>query len=116
MDMLIAVTGSCEGIDSAVVRYLINSIEHEVLDIDSLIYLGNRKSVGNCRDSGRYHFERLDICNGAGVERALSDYQHQALMHLAAESYDDRFNTGPAEFIYTNVVGTYSLFEAVEGY
>jgi dTDP-glucose 4,6-dehydratase len=110
--MRIIVTGGAGFIGSAVVRHLIAHTAHEVLVLDKLTYAGNLASLAPVHGHGRYKFSRTDICDRAAVANAFASFDPDALMHLAAESHVDRSIDGPAEFINTNVVGTYVLLEA----
>ena len=110
--MRIVVTGGLGFIGSAVVRRLITETDHEVLNIDKQTYAGDPRTVAAVADDARYHFARLDICDGPRVERAFRDFRPDAVLHLAAESHVDRSIDGPAEFITTNLVGTFTLLEA----
>src|SRR5262249_30317960 len=99
-------------IGSAVVRHLIGYTDHEVLVVDKLTYAGNCASLASVEQHPRYRFSRTDICNRRAIADILSGFDPDAVMHLAAESHVDRSIDGPAEFINTNVVGTYVLLEA----
>jgi len=114
--MKILVTGGAGFIGSAVVRHLIQNSLHEVANLDKLTYAGNLESLSSVSDSQRYHFYQTDICDAAALERVFSEFCPDALMHLAAESHVDRSIDGPAEFIQTNIVGTYTLLEAARRY
>ncbi|MBU2097837.1 MAG: dTDP-glucose 4,6-dehydratase [Gammaproteobacteria bacterium] len=114
--MRILVTGGAGFIGSAVVRHIINNTHDSVLNLDKLTYAGNPDSLADINHSERYRFVQADICDRAAVDRILADYQPQAVMHLAAESHVDRSIEGPAEFIETNIVGTYTMLEAVRCY
>jgi dTDP-glucose 4,6-dehydratase len=106
------VTGGAGFIGSAVVRMLVRDTPHEVLVLDKLTYAGNLASLAPVHGHGRYRFGRIDICDRAAVADAFISFDPDAIMHLAAESHVDRSIDGPAEFINTNVVGTYVLLEA----
>jgi len=108
----IIVTGGAGFIGSAVVRHLIGHTDHEVVVVDKLTYAGNLESLSEVDDSPRYHFEQVDICDPAGLRRVFERYRPDRVMHLAAESHVDRSIDGPAEFIQTNILGTYTLLEA----
>jgi dTDP-glucose 4,6-dehydratase len=110
------VTGGAGFIGSAVVRYIINHTQDEVLNIDKLTYAGNLESLAEIENNPRYSFKQIDICDTVALEQALKDFQPDVIMHLAAESHVDRSIDGPAAFIQTNIVGTYTLLEAARKY
>lgn len=110
------ITGGAGFIGSAVVRQLINETNYKVVNVDKLTYAGNLQSIVSVSDSPRYKFEQVDICDVAEVSRVFREHQPNAVMHLAAESHVDRSITGPADFIQTNIVGTYTLLEAARAH
>jgi len=112
----ILVTGGAGFIGSAVIRHIIRHTGDTVVNIDKLTYAGNLESLLEISDNSRYCFERADICDRAAMDRILRQYQPDAIMHLAAESHVDRSIDGPAAFIETNIVGTYTLLEATRAY
>ncbi|MDH5632664.1 MAG: dTDP-glucose 4,6-dehydratase [Gammaproteobacteria bacterium] len=114
--MKVIVTGGAGFIGTAVIRHIINNTSDEVINLDKLTYAGNLESLADVSGSERYHFEHADICDAAEVARIFDQYQPDAIMHLAAESHVDRSIDGPAEFINTNIVGTYTLLEAARKY
>ncbi len=114
--MRILVTGGAGFIGSALIRHLIHDTEHSVLNLDKLTYAGNLESLAEIESSDRYQFLQADIADRERVSEALLDFQPDAIMHLAAESHVDRSIDGPAEFIQTNIVGTYQLLEATRAY
>ncbi|MEX1214247.1 dTDP-glucose 4,6-dehydratase [Saccharospirillum sp.] len=114
--MKLLITGGAGFIGSAVVRYIIGNTDAEVVNLDKLTYAGNLESLAEVSGSERYAFEQVDICNRAEVDRVLVQHQPDAIMHLAAESHVDRSIDGPAAFIETNIVGTYTLLEATRHY
>ncbi|MBN4082584.1 GDP-mannose 4,6-dehydratase, partial [Mariprofundus ferrooxydans] len=116
MKQSILVTGGAGFIGSAVVRHLIQETECTVINVDKLTYAGNLESLLDVRDSARYHFEQVDICDASELKRVFEAYQPDLVMHLAAESHVDRSIDGPAEFIQTNIVGTFTLLEAAREY
>lgn len=114
--MKLLVTGGAGFIGSAVIRHIITNTQDEVINLDKLTYAGNLESLVQVSSSQRYTFEQVDICNRAEVDRVLTQHQPDTIMHLAAESHVDRSIDGPAEFIETNIVGTYTLLEATRQY
>ncbi|RZR25114.1 dTDP-glucose 4,6-dehydratase [Vibrio vulnificus] len=114
--MQIMVTGGAGFIGSAVIRHLIQNTEHSVVNVDKLTYAGNLQSLASVADSERYTFEQVDICDADNVKGLFERYQPDAVMHLAAESHVDRSIDGPAEFIHTNIIGTYTLLEGARKY
>ncbi|PWB32543.1 dTDP-glucose 4,6-dehydratase [Pseudomonas sp. SDI] len=114
--MRILITGGAGFIGSALIRELIGHTEHEVLNLDKLTYAGNLESLSSIASNSRYEFVQADIVDQATVSAVLARFQPQAIMHLAAESHVDRSIDGPAAFIQTNIVGTYSLLEAARSY
>ncbi len=114
--MRILVTGGAGFIGSALIRHLIQDTEHSVLNLDKLTYAGNLESLDEVETSDRYRFLQADIADRERVSEALLEFQPDAIMHLAAESHVDRSIDGPAEFIQTNIVGTYQLLEAARAY
>ena len=114
--MKILVTGGAGFIGSAVVRHIIRDTQDTVINLDKLTYAGNLESLVDVSESERYHFEQVDICDRAELDRVFSEHQPDRVMHLAAESHVDRSIDGPAAFIETNVMGTYHLLEAARQY
>ncbi len=114
--MKILVTGGAGFIGSAVVRHVINSTTDSVINVDKLTYAGNLDSLSDVSDHERYAFEQVDICDSHELQRVFSEHQPDVVMHLAAESHVDRSIDGPAAFIETNIVGTYTLLEATRAY
>ncbi|HHV03427.1 MAG TPA: NAD-dependent epimerase/dehydratase family protein [Bacteroidales bacterium] len=114
--MKILVTGGAGFIGSAVIRHIIKNTQDSVVNLDKLTYAGNLESLTEVSDNPRYTFEQVDICDRAELDRVFQQHQPDAVMHLAAESHVDRSIDGPAEFIQTNIVGTYTLLEAARAY
>lgn len=114
--MRILVTGGAGFIGSALIRHLIQHTGHQVLNLDKLTYAGNLESLAPVDDNPRYRFVQADIADSPVVAQTLAEFQPDAIMHLAAESHVDRSIDGPAAFIQTNIVGTYSLLESTRAY
>ena len=110
--MKIIVTGGAGFIGSALARHLVERTDHEILVIDKLTYAGNLASLASLQGHARFIFSRTDICDRQGISDVFASFEPDAVMHLAAESHVDRSIDGPAEFINTNIVGTYILLEA----
>lgn len=109
-------TGGAGFIGSAVIRHIIDNTQDLVVNLDKLTYAGNLESLKSVDSNDRYKFERVDICDRKAIDRVFAQHKPDAVMHLAAESHVDRSITGPAEFIQTNIVGTYNLLEAAREY
>src|SRR5690625_1728516 len=114
--MKLLITGGAGFIGSAVIRYLIRHTDDQVVNVDKLTYAGHLESLREISADPRYTFEHVDICDAQAMARVFRDHQPDAVMHLAAESHVDRSIEGPAPFIQTNIVGTYTLLEVPRGY
>jgi len=114
--MKILVTGGAGFIGSALVRFLIKNTDHYVINVDKLTYAGNLESLSSVADSERYAFEKVDICDKTELTRVFTTHQPDVIIHLAAESHVDRSITGSADFIETNIIGTYTLLEVSRHY
>ena len=114
--MKFLITGGAGFIGSAVVRLLISSTKHTVLNLDNLTYAGNLQSLESVSHSNRYFFERADICDKSRLFDIFKDYKPDVVMHLAAESHVDRSIESPEQFIQTNIFGTYALLEISRKY
>ena len=114
--MKILVTGGAGFIGSAVVRHIIENTQDEVRVMDCLTYAGNLESLATVADSERYSFTQTDITDAKSVSEQFSDFRPDIVMHLAAESHVDRSIDGPAAFIQTNLIGTFTLLEVARHY
>ena len=112
----ILVTGGAGFIGSALVRRLVASGRYQVLNFDKVTYAGNLASLTAVEGAPGYAFRRADVCDAAAVRKALREFQPQIVTHLAAESHVDRSIDGPAAFIQTNVVGTFTLLSETLDY
>jgi dTDP-glucose 4,6-dehydratase len=114
--MRVIVTGGAGFIGSALVRYLVLEKGYDVLTIDALTYAGCRESLRVVEDRENHRFLHADIRDGAAMAEAIGSFRPDRIMHLAAESHVDRSITGAADFIQTNIVGTFALLEAARSY
>jgi len=114
--MRIIVTGGAGFIGSSLVRHLVLVKGYEVLTIDALTYAGNLASLKEVEGHPGHRFLQADIRDSAAMTHAIADFRPDRIMHLAAESHVDRSITGAADFILTNVVGTFTLLEAARTY
>jgi dTDP-glucose 4,6-dehydratase len=110
------ITGGAGFIGSAVIRFLIEETDHQVLNLDKLTYAGNLESLAAVSSDPRYQFVQGDVCDRALVSKLFADFKPDIVMHLAAESHVDRSIDGPAEFIQTNIVGTSVMLECAREY
>ena len=108
----ILITGGAGFIGGCLVRQLVAERAARVINLDKLTYAGNLDSLDEVRVSPLYTFVQSDIGDGPRMTEILNGHQPDAVMHLAAESHVDRSIDGPALFIQTNVVGTFTLLEA----
>ena len=114
--MRVIVTGGAGFIGSALVRYLVLEKGYEVLNVDALTYAGYLPSLNLVEDRPNYRFLHANICDGSAMQQAITGFRPERIMHLAAESHVDRSITGAADFVQTNVVGTFTLLEAARDY
>ena len=112
----ILITGGSGFIGSALIQYIINHTQDSVINIDKLTYAANQSALKEVENNPRYVFEQIDICDLKALESVFEKYQPDAVMHLAAESHVDRSISGAADFIQTNIVGTYTLLEVAKNY
>jgi dTDP-glucose 4,6-dehydratase len=115
-DRTILVTGGAGFIGSALVRHLIRETKSRVVVVDKLTYAGNLDSLAEVSGDTRYRLERVDICDAAALARVFKQHSPHTVIHLAAESHVDRSIDGPADFIQTNVVGTFTLLQAARAH
>ena len=113
---MLLITGGAGFIGSNLVLQTIAATGEPVLNLDKLTYAGNRDNLEGLRGDARHVFVQGDICDRALLRRLLAEHRPRALLHLAAESHVDRSIEGPAEFVQTNVVGTFALLEEARAY
>ncbi|RMD71120.1 MAG: dTDP-glucose 4,6-dehydratase, partial [Gammaproteobacteria bacterium] len=114
--MRFLVTGGAGFIGSCLVRQLLQETEHTVVNVDKLTYAGHLASLRAVEGHPRHRFERVDIADAGEIRRLFHRYRPHAVIHLAAESHVDRSIEGPADFIHTNILGTYTLLEEARAY
>jgi dTDP-glucose 4,6-dehydratase len=114
--MRILLTGGLGFIGSAVIRRLIATTDHVVVNIDKETYAASHEALEAANTHPRHVHVKADICDAAAMRAAFEEWKPEVVMHLAAESHVDRSIDGPAEFIRTNVVGTQVLLEAARAY
>ena len=113
MAKTVLVTGGCGFIGVNFVRLLLaNYPDWQVINLDKLTYAGNLQSLQGVDDHPNHHFVKGDICDSGLLTELFSSRSIDTVVHFAAESHVDRSITGPAEFIQTNIVGTFTLLEA----
>lgn len=109
---MILVTGGAGFISANFVLDWLRQSDEAVLNVDKLTYAGNLGTLKSLRDSSKHVFAQVDICDGPAIEALLAKHKPRAVVHFAAESHVDRSIHGPAEFVRTNVVGTFTPLEA----
>ena len=114
--MKFLITGGAGFIGSAVVRLLLTSTNHQVLNVDKLTYAGNLLSLECVASNLNYQFIQADIADRSAIDPIFADFQPDVVMHLAAESHVDRSIDGSAAFIQSNIIGTYALLESARAY
>jgi dTDP-glucose 4,6-dehydratase len=116
MPSRILITGGAGFIGSAVVRHSVSDCGYTVLVVDKLTYAGDLESLAPVAHRPGYSFVRADIVDAAKMRDLIGSFEPDAIMHLAAESHVDRSIDGPAAFIETNIVGTFTLLQAAFDY
>jgi len=114
--MRILITGGCGFIGSAVIRHILRSTAHSVVNVDKMTYAASLDALEEGSDHPRCRLVRADIADPEAMRRVFAEAAPDAVMHLAAESHVDRSIDGPGDFIRTNVVGSFTLLEAARVY
>ncbi len=105
------ITGGAGFIGSALIRQLMSKTNFKVLNLDKLTYAANPKALAEVETNPNYHFKAVDICDQQALISAFNDFKPDAIIHLAAESHVDRSIESAAEFIHTNIQGSYLLLQ-----
>ena len=113
---MILVTGGAGFIGANFVRSSIEAGDEPIVNLDKLTYAGNLRSLEPLRNDPRHIFVQADICDRAVLRQLLERHRPRAIVHFAAESHVDRSILGPAQFVQTNIVGTFSLLEEACSY
>jgi dTDP-glucose 4,6-dehydratase len=116
MQRTVIVTGGAGFIGSNLILQWIAETDWRIVCVDKLTYAGNLSSLGAAMGRDQFRFEKLDICDRRALSELFEEAQPDGVVHLAAESHVDRSIHGPADFIQTNVVGTFSLLEAARAH
>ncbi len=113
---MILVTGGAGFIGANFILDWIDATGEPVVNLDKLSYAGNLESLAALEGDSRHVFVRGDICDRPLVDRLMAEHRPRAIVHFAAESHVDRSIHGPAEFIRTNIEGTFTLLEAARAW
>lgn len=114
--MKILVTGGCGFIGSALIRHAIRKTDHEIVNVDKLTYAATPEALEETANDPRYCFEKADICDAEKLRAIFDRHRPNAVIHLAAETHVDRSIDGPANFVKTNIEGTFNLLEIARSY
>lgn len=113
---MILVTGGAGFIGANFVLDWLRQSGEPVLNVDKLTYAGNLGTLKPLQSDAKHVFAQVDICDGLAIETLFTKHQPRAVVHFAAESHVDRSIHSPADFVRTNVVGTFTLLEAARAY
>jgi len=114
--MTILVTGGAGFIGSNFVLDWLNASDETVINLDKLTYAGNLQNLTSIAGDARHVFVHGDFGDAALVNQLLATHRPRAVVNFAAESHVDRSIHGPADFIHTNIVGTFNLLESVRAF
>jgi dTDP-glucose 4,6-dehydratase len=112
MSKTLLITGGAGFIGSALIRLLLRESDYRIVNVDKLTYAASLEALENATEHPRYRFEQVDICDASGLARVFAEHRPDGVLHLAAESHVDRSIDGPADFIHTNILGSFRLLEA----
>ncbi|RDU96028.1 dTDP-glucose 4,6-dehydratase [Trinickia dinghuensis] len=113
---MILVTGGAGFIGANFVLDWLRGCDEPILNVDKLTYAGNLRTLEPVLHDPKHVFARVDICDAAALDALFAEHRPRAVVHFAAESHVDRSIHGPADFVQTNVVGTFTLLEAARAY
>jgi dTDP-glucose 4,6-dehydratase len=114
--MRVLLTGGCGFIGSAVVRHMLRSTDHSIVNVDKMTYAASEDALEEALGDPRHMLVRADIADHAAMRAVFASHEPDAVMHLAAETHVDRSIDGPGPFVTTNVVGTYTLLDLAREY
>lgn len=113
---MIFITGGAGFIGANFILNWLKKHDGTVVNIDKLTYAGNLKNLDSVSQNKNYIFSKTDICDHAGVSELFNKYKPRAVLNFAAESHVDRSIHGPADFVQTNIVGTFNLLQCTKAY
>jgi dTDP-glucose 4,6-dehydratase len=114
--MRILVSGGCGFIGSSVIRHIIRTRSHSVVNVDKMSYAASEDALEEALSDRRYTHIRADIADAPAMAEVFATHEPDAVMHLAAETHVDRSIDGPGPFVQTNIVGTFVLLEAARNH
>lgn len=114
--MKILITGGAGFIGAALCRHILERTEHQIINLDALTYAADARAVSDFNRSPRHHFVQADLRRAEQLPPIFEEHRPDGLIHLAAESHVDRSIDGPADFIETNIVGSFNLLQAARAY
>lgn len=112
----ILITGGCGFIGTHLINHIINKTNYHIINIDKLTYAGSGNNLAHLDNHARYEFHQADICDAHAMRHIIAETQPDAIMNLAAETHVDRSIDSPADFLQTNIIGTYTLLEVARDY
>jgi dTDP-glucose 4,6-dehydratase len=114
--MRILLTGGCGFIGSAVVRHVIRTTPHTIANVDRMTYAASTEALEEALTHPRHELIRADVCDADAMRQIFATHRPDAVMHLAAETHVDRSIDGPAAFVQSNIIGTFTVLEAARAY